>query len=108
MAEETRCDVAVLRLLWIVENFFEHQEKGTRAGSALCHHELGFYFLIESPLELTAVDSFWSTEPVSDVRLEFRWFEIEDARELDLRPAVLKEALTKLDGPTTTLVNRND
>ena len=108
MAEETGHDVGVVRLLWIVENFFGHQEKGSRAGPTLRHHELGFYFEIESPPQLSAVESFWSTEPTSDVRLEFRWFQVEDAGELDLRPAVLRDALADVDGPMRTLVNWDD
>ena len=41
MCEEMNEDVEVERLVWIAENFFEHNGR--------THHEIGFYFLMHLP-----------------------------------------------------------
>ncbi len=67
MVEELGIDVDVVRLLWLVENFFQYRE--------LDYHELGLYFLMRVPAgwpQRTAQGPFLGDE--HGVRLFFQWF----------------------------------
>ncbi|MDO1582054.1 NUDIX hydrolase [Rhizobium oryzicola] len=80
MIEEIETEVKVVRLLWVVENFFKHEARDW--------HELGMYYLMEIPESFP----FASEEIIhriqdGDNELEFKWV-----------PATT-EALTKLDIP---------
>ena len=76
--EEVGVTVAVGRLLWAVEYFFERAGVGS-------FHELGFYFAIDSPEQLVH-----NCSPVED-SLEFAWFPRE--RLPTVKPEFLAEAL---------------
>jgi ADP-ribose pyrophosphatase YjhB (NUDIX family) len=49
MREEMHTDITVERLLWVVENFFEHGDKA--------FHELGLYFLMSFPKDSAMIDT---------------------------------------------------
>ena len=92
--EEIGADVEVVRLLWIVENFFQRKKN---------IHELSFYFLMRlppsSPL-LRGEGPFYGME--HDHQLIFQWHPINEALllELPLMPPFLAEALTNIpDAP---------
>ena len=87
MHEELSETVDCGELLYVVENFFSH------AGQP--HHEIGFYFRAQ----------FNATSPLLDKtkrrcgveapkQLEFQWFALDALQVLDLRPPLLREALT--------------
>lgn len=75
-------------LLYVVENFFEHQSKE--------NHEIGLYFLAhlkpESALNVSS-HSHFGVEGSS--RLEFRWFSRSNLSEVNLKPSFLQTALAK-------------
>jgi ADP-ribose pyrophosphatase YjhB (NUDIX family) len=86
MIEETGATVEVGRLLWVVENLFEHD--GTP------FHEIGFYFAMSPPSGLTVGDgrpTFIGYE--GDIPLRFRWFPLAELASVRLLPAFLPSAL---------------
>ena len=86
LREELSVAVRPLRLLWVVENFFQHD--------GLSRQEVGFYWLAEpsGPCLLTETPGpYAGSEPGR--ALEFAWWPQAQLPGLDLRPAFLAEAL---------------
>ncbi|AYM96569.1 NUDIX domain-containing protein [Acidovorax sp. 1608163] len=100
MQEELCAEVKVLRLVWVVENFFEHQGK--------CHHEVGMYFLAElgedSPL-LADAGPFLGSE--AGRPLEFAWFRMPDVAAVEVRPTFLASLLAEQDFAFRHVVHRD-
>jgi ADP-ribose pyrophosphatase YjhB (NUDIX family) len=98
MLEELGVPVGVERLLWVVENFFEH--------GGFRYHELSLYFLMtlsrDTPLR-RASGPFFGMED-NGTRLEFRWFPLEELASVDLRPSFLSRALRQLPASPTHVV----
>jgi ADP-ribose pyrophosphatase YjhB (NUDIX family) len=96
MLEELGTSIEVVRLLWVVENFFDYE--------GLNYHELALYFLIRfppgsAPLSAEAFDAV-----EGGTRLRFKWFSIEPRQlaSLPLLPAFLPEGLAN---PPTSIVH---
>lgn len=104
--EELGWAITTRRLLWVVENFFEYPGGMDTAETSAFHHEIGFYFLVDAPDEVSRPGSHF-VETESDGQLEFRWFHLADMDAIDLRPRALKDLLGDLSGPTRVLVNRD-
>jgi 8-oxo-dGTP pyrophosphatase MutT (NUDIX family) len=97
MHEELGVDVAVGRLLWLVENFFEH------AGTP--YHELGLYYAMSLPADhplAAAQGDFPGTE--RETPLIFRWQPLEALAGLPLLPAFLVDALASPPASTGHVV----
>jgi ADP-ribose pyrophosphatase YjhB (NUDIX family) len=111
MREEVEVDVEVGRLLWVIENFFDHypldQPPDTSLRSA--HHELGFYYVMGVPEQLVSTPSFAGGELIgtpAEFPLEFRWFDRRVLCDADLRPAALCDLLSQpLPSGVATVVN---
>ena len=93
MKEEITTHVEVLRLLWVVENFFEY------VGERM--HEVSFYYQMslpeESPYRNAGMDF---TGQEGDVTLLFHWFRIDEIERVRLLPTFLRNALGALpDSP---------
>jgi len=91
LIEETKFEIKVHRLLWILENYFVFNGKRV--------HEIGFYFLV-SPKEANGVwerDEFVGQEelhtPDRSWVLIFKWFDISKLSELNLKPSIFIELL---------------
>ena len=88
MMEEVGEVVRCGELLYVVENFFEHQSKP--------NHEVGLYFRAslrsESLLRSTS-HSHFGIEGSS--RLQFRWFPLSELPAVNLHPSFLRSALSK-------------
>lgn len=89
MDEEIATRVEVLRLLWVVENFFEY------AGERL--HEISFYYQMSlpenSPYRDVGVD-FTGSE--GEITLLFHWFPVDQIDGVRLYPTFLRNALKAL------------
>ena len=91
MREEINADVTVHRLVLGIENFFE-------LGGQICH-ELGFYFTMSLPPEITA-----HTEPFKGcegdlMTLTFEWVRLDSLSQRIIKPDFLPAVLTgNLDG----------
>ncbi|HSN78099.1 MAG TPA: NUDIX hydrolase [Anaerolineae bacterium] len=89
MCEELGIEVAVVRLLWLVENFFRYR--------GLDHHELGLYFLMRTPADWPyrmRAEPFLGDE--HGVRLIFQWFPLEALPALRVYPSFLASGLRNL------------
>lgn len=100
--EEIGVDVEVVRLLWVLENFF-YKNKDV--------HELSFYFLMEFPPDSPLLQSdgpFYGSE--HDHRLTFQWFPIEEESllSLPLFPSYLASAVIRIPDAPTHLVFREE
>lgn len=90
LREEINADVKVVRLLWVIENFF-HRSRDI--------HELSFYFLMElgpsSPL-LQSAGPFYGKE--HDHTLTYQWHPIDEKTlsALPLYPSYLAQALLNI------------
>jgi 8-oxo-dGTP pyrophosphatase MutT (NUDIX family) len=98
--EELNTEVDVIRLLWLVENFFTY--------SGRSYHELALYFLIQlaksSPLLRTESPTIgWE----GDVKFTFRWFCRDPLvlAQLPLLPSFLQTSLNVLPETPQYLVH---
>ena len=87
MQEELATDIACERLVFVVENFFEH------AGKA--RHEVGLYFLARAldGSRLTTSDGPFEGRE-GEQGLTFAWFDRGALTSVDLRPSCLVSALS--------------
>lgn len=111
MLEEVDVDVKVGRLLWVVENFFDHYPLDQPPDPSLtsAHHEIGLYLAMELPADFSNRTSFMGGElkgTIDEFALEFKWFDRADIADIDVRPASLKQLLTEpLPEGVQTVVN---
>jgi ADP-ribose pyrophosphatase YjhB (NUDIX family) len=98
MDEEIATRVAILRLLWVVENFFEY------FGERL--HEIAFYYQMslakDSPYRDVGEDF---TGQEGEVPLLFRWFPINEIERVRLYPTFLRTALSALPDSPVHLIH---
>ncbi len=101
MQEELGIDVEVVRLLWLVENFFEYE--------GMDIHELGFYFLMQVPPDwpLRTVDGPFAGEE-GHLPLEFRWFPVADLPGMVVYPSFLRTELHALPATIQHVVHRDE
>jgi ADP-ribose pyrophosphatase YjhB (NUDIX family) len=101
MQEELHVDVTVGRLLWVVENFFEHGDK--------TFHELGLYFLMTFPDDSPVVDTS-KTFSVQEGRHQyvFQWRSLDDLIAVPVYPSFLQTALQSLPEGTEHIVHNDD
>jgi len=89
MREELSIDIRVDRLVWVVENFFEYDDKP--------YHELAFYFLMTLPPDCRIREK---TEPFAgydgDVKLIFKWYQLDKLKNILLYPSFLREGLSSI------------
>lgn len=89
--EELNENVEVVRLLWVVENFFSYAQRD--------YHEIAFYYLMQFSKRshyLTKDKSFVGVE--DNACLEFKWFPVDSnlLKELPLLPSFLQQSLNNL------------
>ena len=100
LLEELATEVAVVRLLWVVENFFV-ESRGP-------HHEMGLYFLMTFP-EGSPLYSGDGPFAVNEAGVEAvcRWHLLEELHGVDLVPSFLVEALRAIPETTQHIVQRD-
>ncbi len=100
MREELRVDIHVERLVWVVENFFEHDDHR--------YHELAFYFLMTFPADCyvySKQEPFFSED--DGVTITFQWFGLDELADLQLYPTFLKAGLLSLPPSTQHIVHKD-
>ena len=89
MLEELDVSIHIQRLAWIVENFFEYDNKP--------YHEIAFYFLMTFPGDSQLYEK---DEPFvaydNGIKLIFRWYGLDEIRKLELYPAFLRDGLRSI------------
>lgn len=103
MREEIGVEIEVVRLLWVVENFF------TLAGKQ--YHEIALYFLMRLPSGckyLAERGPFRGEE--EGVELIFQWFPRQPAvlSGLPLLPSFLQQAVEELPESVQHIIQRDD
>jgi ADP-ribose pyrophosphatase YjhB (NUDIX family) len=101
MREELEEDVRVERLLWFVENFFEHE--------GMDWHEIGLYFLasLAEHSRFLGDGPHWGVEPEIDVKFRLEWHDIGKLGAVRLLPSFLRERLRSLPERTEQIVQRD-
>ena len=100
--EELNEEIEIIRLLWLVENYFNYAQKN--------YHEIAFYFLMQFPersLYLNQDQSFQGVE--EGKRMEYKWFSInfDVLNELPLLPSFLQQSLSSLPSSVEHIVHRD-
>ena len=89
MKEELGYEVKIVKLVSIIQNFFKSKDDRV-------FHELGYYYIVE-PVNLDDVNlnDYVITELDKGklVRLEFKWFTLEELKQTRFLPEVLKNEL---------------
>jgi ADP-ribose pyrophosphatase YjhB (NUDIX family) len=100
MREELAVDVEVTRLLWVVENFFEYDNRP--------YHEVAFYYLFALPNDcppMAARERFRGCE--ADATIEFRWCKLTELSLVRLLPRFLADGLKALPRHPVHIVHRD-
>jgi len=90
MKEELGYDVKIIKLVSIIQNFFKSKD-----GKQF--HELGYYYIVEPQnIEDVNLEDYVKMELDKGklVRLEFKWFTLEELQTARFLPEVLKNQLT--------------
>ena len=89
MHEEIGVEVNVHRLLWVVENFFEYNERS--------FHELGLYFQVSFPQESGVCGRDDVLEGDEDgLKIYFKWFPSDEQSNVMIVPSFLQTELKSI------------
>ncbi|KXH70193.1 MAG: hypothetical protein AM326_01225 [Candidatus Thorarchaeota archaeon SMTZ-45] len=110
--EEGEFDIDVLRLLWIIENFFVLRASGEKM------HGLEFYFLVSAKGsegrwiqdEFYGQEDYWDNWKIVPGKTQpmiFKWFPLEELNKINLKPTILKELLKNLPEYPVHIQNRD-
>ena len=98
MREELEVEIRIERLVWVVENFFEYDDKP--------YHELAFYFLMTFPPDChlrKKSEPFTSYD--GDVKLTFKWYQLGELEDVVLYPSFLRKGLSSIPESTEHIVH---
>ncbi|MHA1186439.1 MAG: NUDIX hydrolase [Candidatus Heimdallarchaeota archaeon] len=94
--EELKVNIKVERLLFLIENSFEFEGQK--------YHGLELYFLI-SPLdseeffaqeEFIGIETDYFPEKYGELTLTYRWYHPSEFESIEIRPRILKKALSNI------------
>lgn len=86
--EELGIDCQVMRPLWVMENFFNYNDKKI--------HEIAFYFLVTGTQELLNKGMEFIMMENGTTRLQFKWVDISSLENEILFPEFLRTSLKSL------------
>jgi 8-oxo-dGTP pyrophosphatase MutT (NUDIX family) len=98
LREELDVEARVGRLVWLVENLFDHD--------GLAWHELLWCFAVELPANAPHLQPVEFVRHPHDGELIFRWFGLEDLAGIELYPRFLAGALRLPPSHITHVVER--
>ncbi|MFW9998582.1 MAG: NUDIX hydrolase [Candidatus Hodarchaeota archaeon] len=99
MKEEIGVEINIIRPLYFVENFFNFEAKE--------YHEISIFYLIDFLPNSRLVfenDTFYGKE----LRLIFKWVNINQLEELRLYPLFLRKSLKSIKEYPEHIINRDD
>jgi ADP-ribose pyrophosphatase YjhB (NUDIX family) len=101
MKEELETEVKIERLIWIVENFFNYQDKHCQ--------EMGLYFLTTLPenSHLHEKDKTYQAKE-NDYELIMRWFKLDELNDIILYPEFLRESLNAIPESIEHIIHRGN
>lgn len=86
--EELDIEVQMNKLLFVNEDFFDYEDKH--------YHEIGFYYLIDLPDGHEVIKKDGEFKGIEDYgRLIFKWFLLDELKDLNVYPEILKTELIK-------------
>jgi 8-oxo-dGTP pyrophosphatase MutT (NUDIX family) len=102
MREELEEEVTVERLVWFVENFFEHQ--------GMKWHEVGLYFLVSlgSGSRFFGAGPHYGVEAEIDLKFRLEWFDVEKLDGVRLLPSFLRKRMRSLPEQVEYVVHRDE
>ena len=88
MKEETEKDTYIKKYLGNIENFFLNKRN-------VNIHEIAYYYLMDFKEDIPVKDiiRMEDDEGVA-VKLNFKWFDLKDIKDINLKPSYLKDILT--------------
>ncbi len=101
MREELGTDITIVRLLYVVEQFFTHK--------SIAHQTLGLYFLVTFP-----ADTYLYTQPGPFTRVEenwhlnFAWLPIAELERFPIFPSFLRTSLQHIPEQITHIVHTDE
>lgn len=85
--EEAKIKCQDACLMSVVENFFIN-----KIGKKF--HEVSYYYLVKADDNIQTKDFAWTENDEGILKdLEFKWFNLDELKDVDLRPAVLKDKI---------------
>ena len=101
IAEELGARIEIVRPLWVVENFFVHQNK--------LHQNIGFYYLtrFKSPCDFYDTNEVFQRQEGEETLL-FQWMSPDKIQEETCFPAFLKERVNSLPSVLEHVVHWDD
>lgn len=87
LREEVRKDFKIDKYCGVIENFFRNKFNKNI-------HEISFYYVLTSNDELDTTDfTLMENDKGNDIKLEFKWVDLEKIENYDIRPEFLKKIL---------------
>jgi 8-oxo-dGTP pyrophosphatase MutT (NUDIX family) len=102
MREELGIDITIVRLLYVVEQFFTHNN--------VAHQTLGLYFLVTFPADAylyTETGPFTRVEE-EDWHLTFAWLPIAELERFPIVPSFLRSGLQHIPEQTMHIVHTDE
>lgn len=88
MKEETNKDTYIKKYLGNIENFFINKHN-------IGIHEIAFYYLMDFKEDVKLKDlTRIENDEGTDVKLNFKWFDLDKLNDVNIKPTFLKEILT--------------
>jgi ADP-ribose pyrophosphatase YjhB (NUDIX family) len=102
MREELEEEVRVERLLWVNENFFDHE--------GMSWHEIGLYYLVSlgEDSRFLGDGPHWGVEPEIGIKFRLEWHDVDKLDRVRLLPSFLRERLRSLPGRIEHVVHRGE
>ena len=97
--EELGEDIDINRIRWRVENFFKFENKN--------YHEMSTIYLVNLPQKSTIInekESFYGSEGNN---LTFKWFNVDEIKNLDIKPSFLIDKLNPLPNNLKHIIHRD-
>ena len=96
--EELGENIEVDRLLWTVENFFKLEDK--------IYHELSTIYFLKLQKDSWILNQKKSFDGLEGERLIYKWFDINELNNVNIKPSFLKEKLLCLPNSTEHIIHR--
>ena len=99
MREEIGTEIRVIRLVWVMENFYPNGDKS--------YHELGFYHKMGFPEKspLYEQDEFFRED--EGYSFTFKWYELNEITDLPIYPTFLRTGLQKIPDSTEHIIHHD-
>lgn len=100
MEEELKEQTRIIRLLWIVENFYKENNKKT--------HEIGFYYLSELPKDSSIYSTIEFPGQNGSIKLLFKWHSLKSLNTITLYPTFFRTAFERIPKTPECVINRDN